>query len=130
MFTSVHCSHVAGTLDAAPAGFASPASDVSQSCIVQRGKLEMEQLFREVVPEEHRFGTRVRRRIAVCHLQPLGLLSDMPFSCLELWTANACLPLFPLLQFVFRQGSPLDPAALRMVAALDAQRVIVCGDYR
>lgn len=54
----------------------------------QRGKLEMEQLFREVVPEEHRFGTR----------------------------------------FVFRQGSPLDPASLRMVAASDARSIIVCGD--
>lgn len=34
------------------------------------------------------------------------------------------------LQFVFRQGSPLDPAALRMVAAADAQHIIVCGDGR
>ncbi|KAL4421226.1 hypothetical protein ABPG75_010517 [Micractinium tetrahymenae] len=55
----------------------------------QRGKLEMEQLFREVVPEHHRLGTR----------------------------------------FVFRQGSPLDPAALRLVAVPDARAVIVCTDW-
>ena len=55
----------------------------------QRGKLEMEQLFREVVPEQHRYRTRL----------------------------------------VFRQGSPLDPVALHMVAATDARRIIVCGDY-
>ncbi|KAL4432522.1 hypothetical protein ABPG77_000459, partial [Micractinium sp. CCAP 211/92] len=55
----------------------------------QRGKLEMEQLFREVVPERNRLGTR----------------------------------------FVFRQGSPLDPAALRLVAVPDARAVIVCTDW-
>eukprot|EP00887_Chlorella_sp_A99_P007502 scaffold2.g7502.t1 len=32
-------------------------------------------------------------------------------------------------QFVFRQGSPLDPSALRMVAATDARSVIVSADY-
>ena len=36
----------------------------------------------------------------------------------------------PFLQFVFRQGSPLDPAALRNVAAPDARRIIVCSDHR
>ncbi|PRW57972.1 SAD1 UNC-84 domain 1- isoform A [Chlorella sorokiniana] len=54
-----------------------------------RGKLEMEQLFREALPEESRYGTR----------------------------------------FVFRQGSPLDPVALKMVAAPDSRRIIVCSDY-
>lgn len=29
-------------------------------------------------------------------------------------------------QFVFRNGSPLDPAALRMVAATDAASVVLC----
>ena len=37
---------------------------------------------------------------------------------------------FPSLQFVFRQGSPLDPAALRLVAAQDARAIIVSGDNR
>lgn len=55
----------------------------------QRGKLEMEQLFREAVPDHQRLGTR----------------------------------------FVFRQGSPLDPAALRLVAVPDARSIIVCSDY-
>ena len=32
-------------------------------------------------------------------------------------------------QFVFRQGSPLDPAALRMVAAAKARTVIIAGDH-
>ena len=42
----------------------------------------------------------------------------------------ACLPSSTLLlQFVFRQGSPLDPAALKMVAAPDSRRIIVCSDY-
>lgn len=36
--------------------------------------------------------------------------------------------LFPP-QFVFRQGSPLDPAALRLVAVPDARAVVVCTDY-
>ncbi|KAI7839331.1 hypothetical protein COHA_006922 [Chlorella ohadii] len=54
-----------------------------------RGKLEMEQMFREAVPEERRYGTR----------------------------------------FVFRQGSPLDPVSLKMVAAPDSRRIIVCSDY-
>ena len=36
----------------------------------------------------------------------------------------------PHSQFVFRQGSPLDPAALHLVAAPEAHRIIVCGDYR
>ncbi|PRW58011.1 hypothetical protein C2E21_3586 [Chlorella sorokiniana] len=54
-----------------------------------RGKLEMEELFREVVPLQQRFGTK----------------------------------------FVFRQGSPLDPVALRNVAAADARRIIVCSDH-
>jgi hypothetical protein len=39
-------------------------------------------------------------------------------------------PVVPPVQFVFRQGSPLDPAALRMVAARDARSVIVCSDNR
>lgn len=32
-------------------------------------------------------------------------------------------------QFVFRQGSPLDPAALRMVAVPSAKSIVVSGDY-
>ena len=32
-------------------------------------------------------------------------------------------------RFVFRQGSPLDPAALRLVAAQRANAVILTGDY-
>lgn len=32
-------------------------------------------------------------------------------------------------RFVFRQGSPLDPAALRLVAVPDARSIIVCSDY-
>ena len=33
------------------------------------------------------------------------------------------------LLFVFRRGSPLDPQALRMVAADQARTIIICGDY-
>eukprot|EP00887_Chlorella_sp_A99_P005557 scaffold1.g5557.t1 len=33
------------------------------------------------------------------------------------------------MQIVFRQGSPLNPAALRMVAATSAKAVILSGDY-
>ncbi|KAL4421222.1 hypothetical protein ABPG75_010513 [Micractinium tetrahymenae] len=57
---------------------------------VVRGKLQMEQLFREVVPESQRLGTK----------------------------------------FVFRQGSPMDPSMLCMVGVADAQRIIICSDYR
>jgi hypothetical protein len=32
------------------------------------------------------------------------------------------------MRFVFRQGSPLDPGALRQVAATRARAIIVCGD--
>ena len=44
-------------------------------------------------------------------------------------TSCACLSTLEL-QFVFRQGSPLDPAALQNVAVADARRIIVCSDHR
>jgi hypothetical protein len=55
---------------------------------MQGDKLEMEKLFKQVMPERVRYGT----------------------------------------QLVFRNGSPLDPAALRMVAATDAASVVLCSD--
>ena len=62
-----------------------------------------------------------------------GWAAGMGASCIVQLPApqhGLAAPLPLPLQFVFRQGSPLDPAALRLVAAQDARAIIVSGDYR
>lgn len=72
--------------------------------LLQRGKLQMEQLFREVVPQGQRLGTKARAlcaRVQACPRQPWapdmhGSASDLRLDPLMPSSpAPLCLPLFP-----------------------------------